>query len=218
MDLDTELDLREVAKLLGVTVEKLIRWGANGKLTITVTADDWRIRTETGAVGSISGSVDLLSQDLQLSYNADSTQVCKVSTRGDGEVLTLVEPLELRRGKLFVAPEELRRFRNKYGGLVGPIEGARPYLDSGHEWYSSQLAIAVQAWMALFSGGDFDAGHKSPKQNIREWLSKNAGHLPATTRENIAKLVNPTDAKKGGAPPTPVKYTQFQRLPAESNN
>ena len=205
MDLDTELDLAEAAKLLGVAPEKLIRWGANGKMTISVMAEDWSVRTESGPAKIINCLVDLLPEDLRPSYNADSTRVRKVKTLDEGNVLILDQPVELLRGKLFVAADEFRRFRRKYAGQVGQAENAPPYLDSGHEWYSSQLAIAVQAWMALFSGDDFDAGHKSPKQKIRDWLLKNAADLPPTTRENVAKLVNPKSAKKGGVPPTPVK-------------
>ena len=149
--------------------------------------------------------MDLLPEDLKLSYTAEFTKVRKVAILDKGDIVTLDQPVELRRGKLLVAAEEFRRFRRKYAGRVGQAENAPPYLDSGHEWYSSQLAIAVQAWMALFSGDDFDAGHKSPKQNIRDWLLKNAADLPPTTRENVAKLVNPKSAKKGGVPPTPVK-------------
>ena len=64
MELDTEMDLNEVAGLLGVTGEKLIRLAANGKLAITVLADDWPIRTEDGAVGSITGPANLVPKDL----------------------------------------------------------------------------------------------------------------------------------------------------------
>ena len=205
MDLDTEFDLAEAAGLLGVSPEKLIRLGAKGTLTICVMAEEWPICTEDGAAKIFTGLVNLLPEDLKLSYVADFTKVRKVATLDEGDVLTLDQPVELRRGKLLVAPEEFRRFRRKYGGRVGQAEGAPPYLDSGHEWYSSQLAIAVQAWMELFSGGDFDAAGNSTKHNIHKWLSKNAGHLRSGTRENIAKLINPDDEKWGGAPRTPVK-------------
>ncbi len=75
MDLDTELDLRDAAERLGVTAEKLIRWGASSKLAITVIADDWTIRTESGAVGSIIGPANLVHKYLEQSLNADITIV-----------------------------------------------------------------------------------------------------------------------------------------------
>ena len=111
MDLDTELDLAEAAKLLGVRPEKLIRWGANGKLMISVMAEDWSVRTENGTAKIINCLVDLLPEDLRPSYNADSTRVRKVKTLDEGDVFMLDQPVELLRGKLFVAADEFRRFR-----------------------------------------------------------------------------------------------------------
>jgi len=205
MDLDTELDLGEAAERLGTSVEKLIRWGGNGKLAITIMADDWPIRTEDGAVGSISGPVNLIPDDLKLSFNAEFTQVRQVSTHGDGEVVTLREPIDVNRGVHFVTAEEFRRFSGMYGGLVSHGDDVPAYLDVDHEWRSSQLIIAIQAWTALFAEGDFDPGRRSAKQNIAQWLAENAADLLPATRADIAKLVNPDKTKGGGAPSTPSK-------------
>lgn len=205
MELDTELDLDDAAERLGVTVEKLIRWGAGSKLAITVIADDWPMRTESGAVGSISGPANLVPEDLEQSFNADFTLVREVATLGDGEVLMLVEPVELRRGMLFVRADEFRRFRSKYAGFVGHSDGIPPYLDSSHEWYSPNLAAAVQAWMALFAEGNFRKGPKGAIDQIESWLMANTNELSPTARGYISKVVNPKKTKDGGAPPIPVK-------------
>ena len=205
MDLDTELDLREAAERLGVTAEKLIRWGANSKLAITVIADDWTIRTESGAVGSISGPANLVPKDLEQSFNADITLVREVATLDDGEVLTLDEPIELRRGMLFVTANEFRRFRSKYAGFVGRGDGIPPYLDDSHHWYSPKLAAAVQAWTALFADGNFQKGPKGVIDQIESWLMSNTDDLSPTARGYISKVVNPKKTKDGGAPPIPVK-------------
>lgn len=205
MDLDTELDLGEAAERLGTSVEKLIRWAGSGKLAITIMADDWPIRTEDGAVGSISGPVNLIPDDLKLSFNAEFTQVRQVATQGDGEVVTLREPIDVIRGVHFVTAEEFRRFRSLHGGLVSHGDDVPAYLDSDHEWRSSQLIIAIQAWTALFAEGDFDPGRRSTKQNIAQWLDENAADLLPATRADIAKLVNPDKTKGGGAPSTPTK-------------
>ena len=205
MELDTEMDLNEVAGLLGVTGEKLIRWAASGKLAITVLADDWPIRTEAGTVGSITGPANLVPKDLEQSFNADFTLVREVATLGDGEVLMLVEPVELRRGMLFVRADEFRRFRSKYAGFAGQGDGIPPYLDSSHEWYSPKLAAAVQAWMALFAEGNFRKGPKGAIDQIESWLMSNTNELSPTARGYISKVVNPKKTKDGGAPSISVK-------------
>ena len=205
MELDTEMDLNEVAGLLGMTGEKLIRLAANGKLAITVLADDWPIRTEDGAVGSITGPANLVPKDLEQSFNADFTLVREVATLDDGEILTLHEPIELRRGRLFIDAKEYRRFRDKYGNAASRSEDVPAHLDADHDWHSTQLMIAIEAWTALFANGDFDAKGKAVKQHIEIWLSKNGGKLSENTRESIATLINPDIYKKGGVPPTPVK-------------
>ena len=214
MDLDTELDLGEAAERLGTSVEKLIRWGGNGKLAITVMADDWPIRTEDGAVGSISGSVNLIPQDLKLSFNAEFTEVRQVATHDDGEVVTLREPIDVNRGVHFVMAEEFKRFRRLYGGLICYGDEVPAYLDSEHEWRSSQLIVAIQAWTALFSSGDFDPKGKSVKLHIEQWLAKNGDGLSDNAKEYIATLVNPDTAKKGGACGTRCSRVDQHRLQA----
>ena len=69
-------------------------------------AEEWSVCTENGTAEVINCLVDLLPDDLRPSYNADFTPVRKVATLDEGDVLTLDQPVELPRGKLFVAAEE----------------------------------------------------------------------------------------------------------------
>jgi len=67
-----------------------------------------------------------------------------------------------------------------------------------------ELAIAVQAWMAIFADSNFDPQAKSPKQHVEHWLSNHSSELSGNAKDRIATLVNPETAKIGGAPRTPV--------------
>jgi hypothetical protein len=207
MDLDTELNLAQAATQLGTSVGKLIKYGAHGKLTISVVANDWPIRTDNETAETISGLVALVPDDLLQSYGADFTLVRNVVTLDAGETVFLLEPIKLLRGVLFVTAEEYRRFRRKLGNAATQGEDVPLYLDSNHEWHSSQLAVAIEAWTALFSSGDFDPKGKSAKFRILQWLAKNAGDLKPNARANIATCVNPDKGKGGGNPSTPIKST-----------
>ena len=207
MDFDTELNLAEAATQLGTSVEKLIKCGAHRKLTISVVADDWPIRAENETAESISGLVDLVSDDLLQSYGTDFTFVRKVVTLNEGETVALVEPIKLLRGALYVTAEEFRRFRDKHGSAAGRTEGIPPYLDSSHSLKSPQLKIAIEAWSAVFASSEFDPKGRAVKYRIEQWLAKNHGELSTNARENIATLINPEIYKDGGTPRTPDTKT-----------
>lgn len=204
MELDTELDLAEVAQRIGTSLEKLIRFGAHGKLTISVVSNKWPIHSENEDTETVNGLVHLVPADLLQSYTADFTLIRSVVTVDD-KIVELVEPVKVLRGVLLVTANEFRRFRDDFGKLAIDTAETPPYLDSNHEWYSSQLAMAIHGWTALFSGGAFDAKGKSVKQCIEQWLSMNGDALSDNAKENIATLINPDKAKKGGAPSTPAK-------------
>ena len=201
MELDIELNLAEAAMHLGTSVEKLIQFGAHGDLTISVVANDWRIRAENETVESISGLVDIVPNDLFQSYGTEFTFVRKVVTQS--ATVTLAEPVKVLRGLLYVTAEEFRRFRDKHGSAARRTEGIPAYLDSSHSLRSPQLKIAIEAWLALFADGTFDPKGRAVKQRIEEWLAKNHGDLSTNARENIATLINPEIYKDGGTPRTP---------------
>lgn len=207
MELDIELNLAEAAMQLGTSVEKLIQFGAHGDLTISVVANDWPVHTESETAETITGLVNLVPSDLLQSYVAEFVLVHKVVTANDNETVTLAEPVEVLRGVLYVTAEEFRRFRDKHGSAAGRTEGIPPYLDSSHSLQSSQLAIAIQAWLALFVSGEFDPKGRAVKQRIEEWLAKNHRELSTNARENIATLINPEIYKEGGTPRTPGTKT-----------
>ncbi len=192
---------------LSTSVEKLIQFGAHGDLTISVVANDWPILTESETAETITGFVNLVPSDLLQSYIAEFVLVHDVVSLDDHETVTLAEPVEVLRGVLYVTAEEFRRFRDKHGSAAGRTEGIPPYLDSSHSLQSSQLAIAIQAWLALFVSGEFDPKGRAVKQRIEEWLAKNHRELSANARENIATLINPEIYKEGGTPRTPGTKT-----------
>jgi hypothetical protein len=207
MELDIELNLAEAAMQLGTSVEKLIQFGAHGDLTISVVANVWPVHTESETAETISGLVNLVPSDLLQSYVAEFVLVHKIVTADESETVTLAEPVKLLRGMLYVTAEEFRRFRDKHGSAAGRAEGIPPYLDPSHNLKSPQLAIAIEAWLALFASDEFDPKGRAVKQRIDEWLAKNHGKLSASARENIATLINPEIYKDGGSPRTPGAKT-----------
>lgn len=207
MEMDIELNLAEAAMQLSTSVEKLIQFGANGDLTISVVANNWRVHTEGKPSRTVNGLVSLLPNDLLQSYVADFVLVHVVVATSENETVTLAEPVEILRGLLFVTAEEFRRFRDKYGSSAARTDEIPQYLDSGHSLGSPQLAIAIQAWLALFADGTFDPKGKAVKQCIEQWLAKNHGELSNHARENIATLILPKKYKDGGTPRTPGTKT-----------
>ena len=205
MNIYTELNLAEAATQLGTSVGKLMKCGAHGKLTISVVANDWPIRTENETAETIGDLVALTPDDLLQSYGADFTRVRKIVTLDEGETVTLIEPVDLLHGRLYVTAEEFRRFRDKYGGVVSHAEEIPPYLDSSHQWYSPELATAVESWMAHFADTSFDPGNRTTKSYVEHWLTAKIPGLSGNAFKRIATLVNPKKSKKGGTPPTLVK-------------
>lgn len=204
MELDTELDLSVAAQRLGYPLEQLIRWGAKGALTITVMAQDWPVRHPDDAKEPVNGPVNLVPKDLERSYNADVISVRQVVRPHDDVVLTLDGPVELLRGLLFVDAVEFRRIRDKLGQAVGHDGDTPTYLDPAHRFHSKHLAIAVQAWIALFADGTYEKIGKGTTDHILAWLNRNGGELSKNTKKNIATLIMPTDLKGGGQPATPT--------------
>jgi len=207
MELDIELNLAEAAMQLNTSVEKLIQFGAHGDLTISAVADKWRVHTESEPSAPVSGLVNLVPGDLLQSYVADFVLVHKVVVPSEDETVTLAEPVKILRGLLYVAAEEFRRFRDTYGSSAARIDGDPPYLDPSRSLKSPQLAIAIQAWLALFADGTFDPKGKAVKQSIEQWLAKNHRELSNNARGNIATLILPQKYKDGGPPRTPGTKT-----------
>ena len=207
MYIDTELNLAEAATRLSTSVEKLIKCGAHGQLTISVVANDWSIRTDNETAETISDLVALVPDDLLQSYGAEFTLVRKVVTLDEGETVTLVEPIKLLLGVLYVTAEEFRRFQAEHGDAKNQLAGTPPYLDKGNAFYSKELDVAVDTWMSLFAGGEFDRQGKAAKDHINDHLGKKYRHLRAGARARIATLVNPIKYKDGGPPPTPTQKT-----------
>jgi len=92
-------------------------------------------------------------------------------------------------------PYDLEELKQQGGYSAREI----PYLNPQHEYYSLELAAAVDAWTALYS----DGGYKnkfSHKSQIEDYLRKRNPQLSDRAIERLATIVNPR--KSGGAPPT----------------
>ena len=92
-------------------------------------------------------------------------------------------------------PSDLEELKQQGGYSAREI----PYLSPQHEYYSLELAAAVNAWMALYK----DGGHKNKfgyKSQIEDYLRNHYPELSDRAIERIATVVNPH--KRGGAPST----------------
>ena len=203
--MDRIRDLCDLARDVNESLESLIRFGASGELTIYVIADDWSVRSSDGAQDTVKGTVFLLAEDLHQSMNAECTRVSQVRRPDDDEFVTLDEPVEVARGIHFVTAEEAERFSKKHALTLRSSAEAPSYLNPNHDFYATELAIAVKAWMALFADGSFEPEGKTPKEHIARWLIAGKFDLSDNAIERITTLVNPDPAKKGGPPRTPTK-------------
>lgn len=98
----------------------------------------------------------------------------------------------LGKKPLFLFPEE-REPR--------PPQDIATYMDRAHPMYSEELEAAVMVWRLLFEKADESIGvKKSPKNQVKEWLSQNKKDLSSEAKERIATLINPNKFKTGGPP------------------
>ena len=204
--MEIDLNLAEARMKLELSVDELIRYAAKGALQITVVADEWLVRTDKDSDEVIRGLVYLVPEDLLQGMTADHTVVRTIILPESGGRVSLVEPVSLPRGVLFIEAEEFRRFQLEYSDAQNKVMGTPPYMIKS-DAYSEELAAAVDTWMALFASGDFDRQGKAVKLHIDEYLLKNHANLTPTTRKRIAIVVNPTNFKVGGPPPTPTQKT-----------
>ncbi len=196
--MDRIRDLLELARDVDESPESLIRFGANGKLTIYVIADNWPVQSSKDTEGTVNGQVFLLPADLLQSMNAEVTTVSQVRRPDDDEYATLDEPVDVARGVHFVSQEEAERFSREHALTLKSTGDTPPYLNRNHDFYSKELAIAVRAWVALFADGSFEKGYKTPRQHIERWLRAGKFDLDENAEQRIATLVNPKTSKKGG--------------------
>jgi len=203
--MDRIRDLCDLARDVNESLESLIRFGASGELTIYVIARDWPVRSNNDTEDTVKGPVFLLAEDLHQSMNAEVTKVSQVRRQSDDEVVTLYEPVDVDRGIHFVTQEEAERFSRKHALTLKSSTETPSYLNPNHKSYSTELAIAVKAWVALFADGSFERGSKTTRQRIVLWLKARRFGLKGNAEQRIASLVNPDPAKVGGAPRTPNK-------------
>jgi hypothetical protein len=147
----------------------------------------------------------LLAEDLHQSLNARVTTVTQVRRPSDDKIVTLDKPENVPRGVHFVTQKEAERFSREHALTLKSGSETPSYLNTNHDFYSTELAIAVRAWMALFADGSFDPRGKTPRQRIELWLKARRLNLKDNTEQRIASLVNPDPAKGGGAARTPNK-------------
>ncbi len=203
--MDRIRDLCDLARDVNESLETLIRFGASGELTIYVIAHDWPVRSNGDTQDKLKGPVFLLAEDLHQSLNAQFTTVSEVRRPSADEVVTLDKPVEVARGVHFVTQEDAERFSRKHALTLKSSTETPSYLNPNHKSYSTELAIAVKAWVALFADGSFERGSKTTRQRIVLWLKARRFGLKGNAEQRIASLVNPDPAKVGGAPRTPTK-------------
>ncbi len=203
--MDRIRDLCDLARDVNESLESLIRFGAIGELTIYVIADDWPVRSSNEAKDTVKGPVFLLAKDLHQSLNAEVTKVSQVRRPEHDEFVTLDEPVEVARGVHFVSAEEAERFSREHALTLKSSSDTPSYLNRNHDFYSTELATAVKAWMALFADGSFEPGGKTTRQRIELWLKARRFALESNAEQRIASVVNPDTKKGGGSPRTPTK-------------
>jgi len=203
--MDRIRDLCDLARDVDESLESLIRFGASGELMIYVIARDWPVLSNDDTQEKLKGPVFLLAEDLHQSLNAEFTSVTQVRRSSDDEVVTLNEPVEVPRGVHFVSPEEAERFSREHALTLKSSSDTPSYLNRNHDFYSTELATAVKAWMALFADGSFEPEGKTIRQRIELWLTAQRLGLKENAEQRIASLVNPDTKKGGGSPRTPTK-------------
>ncbi len=201
-------DLIELARDLGTTAEELIRYGADGELTLYVIAHEWPGKkagssdAESDVV--VDGQVELLPTDLLKALNSDYTEVRQVKT-ANGDVVVLDSTQEVMRAVHFVTAAERLRVQQALNPAPQPTVATSgdtlpPYLDPSHQYYSETLDAAVRAWSALYVEGRFKLKDRGHREQLEIWLKKHFDHLSNNARKGIAAVVNPN--KKGGNPIT----------------
>ena len=203
--MDRIRDLCDLARDVDESVESLIRFGAIGELTIYVSAHGWSGRSKDGTEDTLRDPVFLLAEDLHQSLNAEVTRVTQVRRQSDDEVITLDEPVDVPRGVHFVSAAEAERFSNEHALTLKSSSDTPSYLNRNHDFYSTELAIAVNAWMTLFADGSFEPAGKTIRQRIELWLTAQRLGLKENAEQRIASVVNPDTKKGGGSPRTPTK-------------
>ena len=203
--MDRIRDLCDLARDVNESLESLIRFGAIGELTIYVIADDWPVRSSDETEDTVKGPVFLLDKDLHQSLNAEVTKVSQVRRPEHDEFVTLDEPVEVARGVHFVSAEEAERFSREHALTLKSSSDTPSYLNRNHDFYSTELAIAVNAWMTLFADGSFEPAGKTIRQSIELWLTAQRLGLKEHAEQRIASLVNPDTKKGGGSPRTPTQ-------------
>ncbi len=203
--MDRIRDLCDLARDVNESLESLIRFGALGELSIYVIAHDWPVRSNSDTKDPLRGPVLLLAEDLHQSLNAQVTTVTQVRRPSDDEVVTLNKPENVPRGVHFVTQEEAERFSREHALTLKSGSETPSYLNRNHDFYSTELATAVKAWMALFADGSFEPGGKTIRQRIELWLTAQRLGLKENAEQRIASVVNPDTKKGGGSPRTPTK-------------
>jgi len=203
--MDRIRDLCDLARDVDESLESLIRFGASGELMIYVIARDWPVLSNDDTQEKLKGPVFLLAEDLHQSLNAEFTSVTQVRRSSDDEVVTLNEPVEVPRGVHFVSAEEAERFSREHALTLKSSSDTPSYLNRNHDFYSTELATAVKAWMVLFADGSFEPEGKTIRQRIELWLTAQRLGLKENAEQRIASVVNPDTKKGGGSPRTPTK-------------
>ncbi len=201
--MDKFITLIEAARDIRTDLESLIRSAACGDLTVSVIANYWAVRRDEDAgVRKLNGWVYLIQQDLLHGVGSEFTPVRQVREPDTDEIVRLKKVQKVGRGALYMTAKELDRYRREHALALEFDMGNAPFMNSDHDWYSTELAYAVEVWMAIFANDEFEPRKSTTKQYAERWLRKNRPNLSDSAKDRIATLVNPDTAKSGGVPKT----------------
>ncbi|CAM5793170.1 hypothetical protein [Rhizobacter fulvus] len=186
-------------------LQALKRAVLTGRLEVIVMRDAWQ-----RLLGEVEGDDERLPKSIRVverDHGLDPRYRARKLQPNSAEIITLLEP---HWGSTIVGVQEVRRWLNERGmkpSFFFPTDTSVPeYLDPCSPRYSSRLAAAVHAWIAVG-----EPKGQSPKKALLDWLRKNRsayadlnhpnGEVNNAGIEECAKVAN--WKPDGGVPRTP---------------
>ncbi len=130
---------------------------------------------------------------------------CEIPFNSDGvcDIAPLMRMDELET--LYFAEKDVADFEEQHPDLkpqkspyISKDGEIPPYLEADHKYFSEELSIAVETWLAMYGPAGNLKTKTGPKKPIMDYLEKHHKNLSKSAMERIATIVNPQ--KQGGAP------------------
>lgn len=186
------LSLPEVAARLEMPIQHLLQWASDGEITLSIVST----RSDSGSSPAQAQWADLLPADILSALNRDS--VLPTGLVFDGTEVKNTEPVSIGFGAVYVPIDQVRKLEAQLA-VRGRADNDYPFLRMDHPNYAPELAIAVEAWLAICGQpAKLTRDKQSEKARIETWLRKHHDELSKNQRARIATVANPN--KRGGAP------------------